>query len=164
MILLRAQCRESESHSRACPLSYAYSWPKATLASSAARLPLGIHSSHSAVTGRLESNITRGYGQFTQDSGSLSPESQLQGSRKGLETACIFRKTTWNLLLAVLFVITFWARKGTEQPAVTSSLSPWSLLSSHLHNLFRWWKRIGRGFRVTVPLCPLKLQKRDSTN
>lgn len=50
---------------------------------------------------RLESNITHGYGQLTQETGNLSPEPQLQSSSKGLETACIFRKVKWNLLLAV---------------------------------------------------------------
>jgi len=41
MALLRAQCRESEPDSRSWPLAYAYSWPKATLAGSAAKLLLG---------------------------------------------------------------------------------------------------------------------------
>lgn len=61
----------------------------------------GIHSSHSAVTGRLESNITNGYGQFTQDTGNFSLEPQLQSSGKGLQTACIVRKIKQNLLLAI---------------------------------------------------------------
>lgn len=127
----------------------------------------GIHCSPSAVTGRLESSITPGYGQVTQDSGNLSLESQLQSSREGLETACIFRKTKRNLLLAVLCVITLWARKGTEQPAETNSLSPWSSLSSIISlisiisfNDGREWQ----GMWVRVSLCSPKLQKRDSTN
>lgn len=108
---------------------------------------------------RLESNITHGYGQLTQltSAQNRSFRAVAKDWKQPVSSEKLSGISSWQLFC----VITLWARKGTELPAEVSSLSPWSFLSSHLLNLLRWWKRKGRGFGVTVPLCPPKLQKRD---
>lgn len=157
MALLRAQCRESESWPQAC----AYSLPKATLASSAAKFRLGSVQQSQCCRWVWKATLPMAMDSSLGTLGILDKKC----SRKGLKKILfIFRKIKWQPSSRQLL----WARKGVDLHWI--NYLPVEISSPFVSLIFlvllspqspQRWNRTGRDFGVTLPLCQPKQQKRD---